>query len=60
MLPDLIDYEVLAETRRAELERHLEDTARRREHLLSSPARKPQRKSGRLLLALQRVLNLRS
>lgn len=57
MLPDIIDYEVLAETRRAEMERHLEETARRSGLL---PTRKPRRKSVRLLLALLRVLHLRS
>jgi hypothetical protein len=60
MLPDILDYEVSEERRRAELERHLEETARRREHLLSSPARRPRRTIGLLLLALQRMLNLRS
>ena len=60
MLPNLRDYEVLMETRRAEMEKHVEETQRRREPLPSSPARKPLWNSGRLLIALRRVLNIRS
>lgn len=60
MLPNLRDYEVLAETRRAEVEQHLEESKRGKDPLLSSAARKPLWKRGSILLALRRVLNIKS
>ncbi len=60
MLPNLRDYEVLMETRRAEVEKHVMETQRGREPLPSSPARKPVwSSSSRVLVALRRILNMR-
>ena len=56
MLPNLRDFEVLMETRRAEAAKHAEETQRGREPLPSSPARKPLWFKGRLRHALRRVL----
>ncbi len=61
MLPNLRDYEVLMETRRAEVEKQVMETQRGREPLPSSPARKPvwSSSSSRVLVALRRILNMR-